>query len=430
MGQTIAEKILAKAAGQATAPAGSIVEVEPDLVLTHDHQGPMTIREFRSFGRPKVWRPERHMMCMDHRTPTQNFRVAMNHKLMREFCREQGIEKLYDVGLGITHNIIADKRLIKPGQIVIGTDSHTTTSGALGAFGTGIGSSEMAAIWARGRIWFRVPETIRVVLTGRMGEWVEARDITFEMLRHLNTDGATYKAVQFEGDGVADLSIEERLTLANMVLEMGAKTALFPVDDRLRAYFAEAGITNLDSFEADADATYCETMEIDLGALVPMVSRPNSPGNVDHAANVTPERRRIDQAVIGTCTNGTLPDLRRAAEVLKGRKVHPAVRMFIVPATREINEAATREGLIDIFTEAGAMVGIPGCGPCGAYGMGALADGEVCITTSSRNFVGRLGSVDCETYLGSPSTTAASAVAGFVIDPASLVAGAHEEAMA
>lgn len=422
MGQTIAEKILSRASGQPNARAGEIIELEPDLVLTHDHQGPMTIREFRSFGVDKVWDPKRMMMCMDHRTPTQNFRVAMNHKLMREFCKEQGIDQLYDVGLGITHNIIADKRLIKPGQIVIGTDSHTTTSGALGAFGTGIGSSEMAAIWARGRIWFRVPETIRVILSGKLREWVEAKDITLEMLRRLQTDGATYKAVQFEGDGVSTLSIEERLTLANMVLEMGAKTAMFAVDETVRKYFADYGIHEVDVIDADPDATYAETMEINLSSLDPLVSKPNSPGNVDKAINVVADKFRIDQAVIGTCTNGTLPDLRMAAAVLKGRRVADGVRMFIVPATKEINEAASNEGLLKIFTDAGAMVGIPGCGPCGAYGMGALADGECCITTSSRNFVGRLGSVHCDTFLGGPATVAASAVAGYVTDVPSLLA--------
>ncbi|HIU18217.1 MAG TPA: 3-isopropylmalate dehydratase large subunit [Candidatus Avidesulfovibrio excrementigallinarum] len=416
MSKTLVEKILSRAAGRPEAHAGTIVQVDPDIVLTHDHQGPMTIREFRNFGDVKLKHPERLYVFMDHRTPSQTEIAATNHKVMREFCKEQGVEHLFDVGTGICHDQLAEQVAAKPGQIVVGTDSHTVTIGGLGVFGTGIGSSEMAALWVRGTIWFRIPETIKVVLTGSLKAPLNGKDIALALLRILNTDGATYKSMEFHGEGVSSLSTDSRMTLCNMCLEMGAKTALFPVDDITRAYYAQRGVQEVEALQPDPDAHYEREITIDLDALKPMVATPNSPGNAVEAETIRGEKRRIDQALIGTCTNGRISDMREAAAVLKNRKVHSGVRMLIVPATRSVLRQCLDEGLIKIFLDAGAMVGVPSCGPCGAYGMGAVAADEVCITTGSRNFVARLGSPKGILYLGSPATVAASAVAGYVTD--------------
>lgn len=413
---TLAEKILAKAAGKDEVRAGAIVDVEPDIILTHDHQGPMTIREFRNFGTARLKHPEKIYVFMDHRTPSQTEVAATNHKIMREFCKEQGIGHLFDVGTGICHDLLAESCAARPGQLVIGTDSHTMTIGGMGVFGTGVGSSEMAAIWIRGSVWFRVPETIKVTLRGSLHGALNGKDIALALLRILNTDGATYRAVEFHGEGARSLSLGNRLTLCNMCLEMGAKTALFPVDDVIRAAYAAKGVTEIEELAPDEDARYLREIEMDLDALVPLVALPHSPGNISEARLITKERKRIDQALVGTCTNGRINDMREVAAVLKGRKVHEGVRMLIVPATRTVLRQCLEEGLIAVFLEAGAMIGVPSCGPCGAYGMGAVAAEEVCITTGSRNFVARLGSPKGIIYLGSPATVAASAVSGFVTD--------------
>ncbi len=416
MGMTLAQKMLATAVGRDSVAVGEILEVEPDLVLTHDHQGPMTIREFEEFGQEKVWDPTKLMMSMDHRTPSQTFLAATNHRIMREFCTAQGIDKLYDVGAGICHDVVAEERMATPGQIVVGTDSHTTTAGALCTFATGVGSSEMATIWVRGRTWFKVPESIKVTFKGRLKPLVNAKDIVLHLLGMMNTDGATYRSIEYHCEHPDTLHMEQRLTLSNMSLEIGAKVGLFAVDDVTRAYYADVGITDIPDIQPDPDAEYVLEYEVDLDQLDCMVAKPNSPGNVGSAKSVE-DTWKIDQAIIGTCTNGRITDLRAAAKVMEGQKVHPDVRFIIVPATQLINQQAHEEGLINTFIQAGAMVGVPGCGPCGAYGVGAMADGETCITTGSRNFVGRLGSTKCNTFLGSAETVAASAIAGRVIDP-------------
>ena len=392
------------------------MQVEPDAILTHDHQGPMTIREFGKFGDIELSHPERIHVFMDHRTPSQTEVAATNHKIMREFCREHGITHVNDVGTGICHDLLAEQAMVKPGEVVVGTDSHTVTIGGLGVFGTGVGSSEMAALWARGTVWFKIPSTIKVVLKGSIHPPINGKDIALALLKILNTDGATYKAMEFHGEGARALSIGNRLTLCNMCLEMGAKTAIFPVDDVIRAYYAEHGITDIEALQPDEDAVYEREIHIDLDVLPALVALPDSPGKVAEAALVRQERRRIDQALIGTCTNGRINDLREAAAVLKGKKVHESVRMLIVPATRQVLKQCLDEGLLEIFLNANAMVGVPACGPCGAYGMGAVAADEVCITTGSRNFIARLGSPKGIIYLGSPATVAASAVAGYVTD--------------
>jgi len=420
MGMTMAEKILAQSAGRKPLKAGVIVEVEPDLVLTHDHQGPMTIREFRNFKGAKLWDPERLVVVMDHRTPTQSTRAAENHQMLRRFAKEQGVQHVFGVGQGVCHDVLAEKRLAKPGQIIVGTDSHTLTIGALGAFGTGVGSSEMAAIWLRGKLWLKVPESIKVVLQGELPPCVNAKDVNLEMLRILGTDGATYKSIEFHGSGLAFLNTDQRMTLCNMCLEMGAKSALVPVDDVTKAFFDDVGQTDIEPLAPDSDAVYERELTIDLRRLEPLVAAPSSPQNVITAREVQQQDVTIDQALIGTCTNGRITDIREAATVMNGRKVHPNVRFLVVPATPKIMEQALDEGHIQTFVKAGAMVGVPCCGPCGGYGMGAMAADEVCVTSGSRNFVGRLGSPKAKIYLGSPATAAASAIAGKMVDPRSL----------
>ena len=417
MGMTMAEKILAQAAHKKSLLPGEIIEVEPDVVFTHDHQGPMAIREFQSFENARIWDPRKLFLAMDHRTPSQTEVSAANHKMMREFAERQHIERVFDVGSGICHDLLAEKALARPGQIVLGTDSHTTTIGAFSILGTGVGSSEMAAIWLRGVAWLRVPESIRVVLKGRLASMVDAKDIALAMLRILGTDGATYKSVEFQGDGIAALNTDHRMTLCNMCLEMGAKTALFPTDDTIKKYYADRGINQIEEIHPDPDAVYSQTIEIQLNDLEPLVARPSSPQNVVTAEEAGGDDIRLDQALIGTCTNGRLTDIRQAAAVLKGKKVAPSVRFLIVPATREILKKALDEGLISIFIEAGAMVGVPCCGPCGAYGMGTLTDDEYCISSGSRNFIGRLGSVRARIYIASPATVTASAIAGTIVSP-------------
>lgn len=421
MGMTMAEKILAKAAGIEDLKPGTIVEVEPDYVLTHDHQGPMTIREFRKFDGAKLWDPSRLVIVMDHRTPTQSIVAAENHKILREFASEQGVEHVFDVGQGICHDVLAERRISRPGQIVVGTDSHTTTIGGLGIFGTGVGSSEMAALWLNGRIWFRVPETIKVTLSGRLKHLVNAKDVALEILRRIGTDGATYKAVEFHGESISSLNPDQRMTLCNMCLEMGAKVAMVPVDQVTREFYAGFGIEDLETIEPDDDAVYSQELQLDLSKLRPLVAAPSSPQNVFTIAEIESQNRKIDQALIGTCTNGRLTDLRDAAELLKDRKVHPKVRFLIVPATQKILEQAIDEGLVQTFVKAGAMVGVPCCGPCGGYGMGNVAAGETCITAGSRNFIGRLGSPKGNIYMGSPASVTASAIAGKITDPLKLV---------
>lgn len=417
MPMTMIEKILAAASGRAAVRPGDVVTVQPDLVLTHDHQGPMTIREFKSMGRAGLWDPERLVMVMDHRTPSQTETAAANHKVMREFAESQGVSLVFDVGTGVCHDLLAEKRLVRPGQVVIGTDSHTLTIGALGAFGTGVGSSEMAAIWASGRLWLKTPPTVKITLSGELPPLVGAKDLSLRLLSIFGTDGCTYKAVEFHGPGLAALNMDQRLTLCNMCLEMGAKTALVPFDAVSAAFYAQAGVHGIVPFTPDDGADYEREVSVDLASLDILTAAPNSPGNVLPLREAAQAGVRIDQALIGTCTNGRLTDLREAAAVLKGRKVAPGVRFLIVPATREIMRAALDEGLVGVFLEAGAMVGTPCCGPCGGYGMGALTAGETCITSGSRNFVARLGSPGASIYLGGAAAVAASAVAGALADP-------------
>ena len=415
---TVAQKLLARAAGKATVRPGEIVIVEPDVVMTHDHQGPMAVREFETIGAARVWNPAKVVIVMDHRTPTQSTLAAENHRLLRGFAARQGIGTVFDVGEGICHDLLLEKGLVTPGKVVVASDSHVLTVGALGAFAVGVGSSELAVVWVRGRLWLRVPETIKVTLSGSPGAFIGGKDIALKLLAILRTDGATYRAVEFHGPGLRHLNLDERMTICNMCLEMGAKTAFVPPDEITRAFLRAKGLPEPTADCApDPGASYCREVDIDLAALPSLVAQPFSPDNTATAADVETERVRIDQAIIGTCTNGRLSDLRVAAELVAGRRVASGVRFLVVPGTREILLRATREGIVEKLLAAGAMVGIPSCGPCGAYGMGALASDETCITAGSRNFVGRMGAPEARIYLGSSATVAASAVAGRIVDP-------------
>lgn len=416
---TLTEKILAGKAGKDAVKPGEIVSIEPDLLMTHDHQGPMAVREFRSMGIEHIRLPEKTVIAFDHRTPSQTEVSAANHYLLRQFIKEQNIGHFFDVGQGICHDVVADSGLALPGSAVIATDSHTVIQGAFGAFGTGIGSSEMASIWASGSIWFRVPETYKIILKGKPASWIGGKDIALHLLKMLTTDGATYKALEFHGDGVGHLNMDERMTLCCMSLEMGAKNAIFPVDRITLDYLAERGVqVGAESVvEPDPDAEYARVIEIDLEAMEPLAAEPYSPDNVRTLREIAKENIHIDQAIVGTCAGGRMADLRWAAEILKGRSVAPGVRFLIVPATRTAMLKCLEEGLADIFVKAGAMLNVPACGPCGAYGMGAMADEEACITTGSRNFFGRLGGPRARIYLGNAASVAAAAVAGKLIDP-------------
>lgn len=417
MAQTITEKILARAAGLNKVSPGEIIEARVDLVMIHDHQGPMTLLEFAKLPVRRVWDPDKVVMVIDHRTPSQTPQAAKNHKAMREFARAQGIKNFYDGGEGICHDLVVEKGHIVPGMIFVATDSHTLTAGALGAFATGVGSSEMASILATGRLWFLVPQTVAVYLRGRPGKAVFGKDIALELLRRVKTGGMDYKAIEFLGEGTAHLSMDSRLSLCNMALEMGAKNAIFPPDDVTRAYLQQRVPGPYREEISDPNTVYATTIEVDLDSLEPMVAEPYTPDKVRPAAEVSAEEVRIDQAIIGTCTNGRYEDLAIAARILQGKKIASGVRLLVVPATRSLWLKASKEGLLDIFMEAGAIVSYPCCGPCGAYGMGALTKGETCITTGSRNFIARLGDPEAKIYLGNAATVAASALAGKIVDP-------------
>ncbi len=414
MGLNLTQKMFMNKLGHPVLP-GEIYYLEPDLVMTHDHQGPMTIKEFESIGDIKVWDPDKIIFVMDHRTPGQTLNSVENHQKLRKFARKHHITRFYDVGEGICHDLVAEHADVKPGMIFIATDSHTVTAGALGLFATGIGSSEMASLFATGKVWLKVPETIKVVLKGNLQKGVMGKDVALHLLKILKTGGADYKAMEFGGPGIASLNMADRMSLCNMCLEMGAKNAIFPVDEVTIQFYKEKGIT-VTSLFPDEDAPYERIIEVDLDELEPLVALPFSPDNVVPVTHLDKEYP-LNQSVIGTCTGARYEDLKIAAEILKGRTVHKGTRMLIVPATRAAWLRAAREGLLEIFASAGAMVNVPCCGPCGAYGMGVLAEDESSITTGSRNFVARMGAPGARIYLSNSATAAASAVAGKIVDP-------------
>ena len=419
MGMTMTQKILANAAGLASVEAGQLIEAKLDLVLGNDITTPVAIHEMEKFTKQQVFDKDKIALVMDHFIPNKDIKSAEHCKEVREFSRAYEITNYFDVGqMGIEHALLPEKGLVVAGDVVIGADSHTCTYGALGAFSTGVGSTDMAAGMATGKAWFKVPSAIRVVLTGKPAKWITGKDVILHLIGEIGVDGALYESLEFTGEGVAELSMDDRLTIANMAIEAGAKNGIFPVDEKTIAYMKEHSSKPYQVFEADVDAVYDKEVVIDLSALQSTVSFPHLPENTRLAAESGDVR--IDQSVIGSCTNGRIQDMREAAEILKGRKVADGVRCIIIPATQAIYLQALEEGLLKIFIEAGAVVSTPTCGPClGGY-MGILAAGERCISTTNRNFVGRMGHVDSEVYLASPAVAAASAVTGHISTPAEL----------
>ncbi|MDO4284621.1 MAG: 3-isopropylmalate dehydratase large subunit [Eubacteriales bacterium] len=419
MGMTMTQKILAAHAGLDHVEAGQLIEADLDLVLGNDITSPVAIKEMDKFGKKGVFDKDKIALVPDHFVPNKDIKSAENCMCVREFARRNEITNYFEVGqMGIEHALLPEKGLTLPGDAIIGADSHTCTYGALGAFSTGVGSTDMAAGMATGKAWFKVPSAIRFHLTGELSKWVSGKDVILHIIGMIGVDGARYQSMEFVGDGVASLTMDDRFTIANMAIEAGAKNGIFPVDEQTIAYMKEHGGRLGTTYTADEDAEYTETYEIDLSAIKPTVSFPHLPENT-HTFDEIPEIE-IQQVVIGSCTNGRISDIRAAAEILKGRKVADGVRCIVIPATQQIYLQAMEEGLLKIFIEAGAVVSTPTCGPClGGY-MGILAEGERCVSTTNRNFVGRMGHVKSEIYLASPAVAAASAVAGRIAQPQSL----------
>ena len=416
MGMTMTQKILAAHAGLDKVEAGQLIEAKLDMVLGNDVTTPVAIHEMEKFNNQEVFDKDKIAMVLDHFTPNKDIKSAEHCKCVRQYAAEHNITNFFDVGeVGIEHALLPEKGLVVAGNAVIGADSHTCTYGALGAFSTGVGSTDMAAGMATGKAWFKVPSAIKFVLTGKPAEWISGKDIILHIIGMIGVDGALYKSMEFVGDGIRYLSMDDRFTMANMAIEAGGKNGIFPVDDETIAYMKEHSTKEYTVYEADEDAEYDETYTIDLSQLKPTVAFPHLPENtrtIDEVGDV-----KIDQVVIGSCTNGHISDLRIAAEIMKGRKVAKGLRVIIIPATQAIYLQAMEEGLLKTFIESGAIVSTPTCGPCLGGHMGILAAGERAVATTNRNFVGRMGHVESEIYLASPAVAAASAITGMISDP-------------
>lgn len=414
MGMTMTQKILAAHAGLDQVEAGQLIEAQLDMVLGNDITSPVAIKEFEKYGFDQVFDPGKVAMVMDHFAPNKDIKAAQQCKACRTFACAKNIEHFYDVGeMGIEHALLPEKGIVAPGECIIGADSHTCTYGALGAFSTGVGSTDMAAGMATGKCWFKVPGAIRFVLEGTLAPNVSGKDVILHIIGRIGVDGALYRSMEFVGDGVASLSMDDRLTICNMAIEAGAKNGIFEVDDVTRAYVKGRVQHEYREYRADVDAIYEQTHTIDLSTIKPTVAFPHLPENTKTVDEIT-EPIAIDQVVIGSCTNGRISDMEAAAKILKGKHIAKGVRCIIIPATQSIYKECIRRGYMDIFIDAGCVVSTPTCGPClGGY-MGILAEGERCVATTNRNFVGRMGHVDSEVYLASPTTAAASAIAGVI----------------
>lgn len=411
-GQTFSEKILGAKAEKTVVP-GEIVDVTPDVAMSHDNTAAIS-KKFLSIGVDKVFDPDMHVIVLDHCAPAANEKFATNHREIRAFVEAQGIENFFDINAGICHQVLPEQGFALPGRLIVGSDSHTTTYGALGAFATGIGRSEMAVIMATGKIWLRVPDTLRIEISGQLPAGVQPKDLILMIIGDIGADGALYRAVEFCGPAIAEMPVSGRMTLCNMTIEMGGKNGYVEPDAKTLAYLNGRARDNFEIVKSDADAAYIEHLTYDASQLEPQVARPHTVDNVSPVSKVTGQR--VDQVVIGSCTNGRLDDLRAAAAVLKGRKVAPGTRLLILPASAEILLAATADGTITTLLEAGAVLLNPNCGPCMGNHEGALAPGEVAISTANRNFKGRMGCKEAEIYLGSPLTCAAAAVTGSITD--------------
>ena len=413
MGKSFVEKFLAYKSGRKEVNKGDIVIVEPDYILTHDNTAAIAKLFYSISPKLKVRYPERHIIVLDHNSPPPTEKHALNHKEIREFVKKNGIKNFYDINYGICHQIVAED-FAKPGILIVGSDSHTVTAGALSAMAVPIDRVEAAGLMAEGKTWLMVPESYKVILSGNFKEGVTAKDFILKFIGDIGADGANYKCVEFHGSALKNLSIDDRLTIANMIIEAGGKCAYFPCDEITEAYLKKVGRVNYTSFYPDEDAKYEKIFQYDLSLIEPHLSAPHSVENVHPVSKFY--GTKINQVVIGTCTNGRLSDLRAVAKILKGKKVHKNIRMLILPASMKIYKQALKEGLLDIFIESGAIVLNPGCGPCMGNHQGILAPGERALSTANRNFKGRMGSPDAEIYLASPITAAYSALAGEIID--------------
>ncbi|MGB9812106.1 MAG: 3-isopropylmalate dehydratase large subunit [Thermovenabulum sp.] len=420
MGMTITQKILAEHAGKDFVEAGELIMADVDLVLANDITGPVAIQEFKKAGGKKVFDKGKIALIPDHFTPNKDIKSAELSKALREFAREQEIIHYYEVGrMGIEHALLPEKGLVGPGDLVIGADSHTCTYGALGAFSTGVGSTDIAFAMITGKCWFKVPESMKFIYRGKPAPWVTGKDLILYTIKDIGVDGALYKAMEFTGDALKYLTVDERLTITNMAIEAGAKNGIMEADEVTLEYVRGRAQKPYKVIKSDEDAKYCETREYDVSRMEPQVALPHLPENSVNISEIG--EIAIDQVVIGSCTNGRIEDMRMAAKVMKGNKVHPYVRMIVIPATQEVYLQMIKEGLMEIFVEAGAAVSTPTCGPCLGGHMGILAKGERAIATTNRNFIGRMGHPESEVYLANPAVAAASAVKGRIAHPEEVV---------
>lgn len=415
---TISEKILASKCGKAEISAGDIIIADIDIAMVHDLTGPLTIEAFNKMNKEHVWDPEKIVIPMDHQSPADSIESAENHKIMRKFKEEEGIENFYDINNGVCHQVLPENGHILPGNLVVGTDSHTCTHGALGAFATGIGSTDMAMVFATGKLWFKVPETIQFNITGELNKNIMSKDVILNIIGQVGADGATYKACEFTGETVADMSIDSRMTMSNMAIEMGGKTGLIEVDEKTKDYLKNRTNEEYKIYNTDRDSESLEIINIDVDDLEPQIACPH---NVDNVKNISDVDEDIDQVFLGSCTNGRLEDLKIAAEILKGKEISSKVRMLVIPASKLVYLEALKSGYIETFIKANATVCNPCCGPCLGGHIGIIGADEVSISTSNRNFKGRQGSVDGEVYLSSPAVAAASAITGKITNPNEIV---------
>ena len=421
MGMTLAEKILARASGRERVAPDEIVVARVDLAMSHENAD-LVRKSFAEIGVPKVWDASKIVIIFDHRVPAESEKTATTHKAVREFVRAQSIVNFYDVGRGgICHQVLAERGHVLPGMVVVGTDSHTTTHGAFGAFATGIGATEMAGVWTEGSLWFKVPSTLRILAGGEFAPWISAKDLILHIIGKLGADGADYRAVEFDGPAIRNLTVASRMVLANLSMEMGAKVAFTPVDEKLLDYLRPRAAGPVEAIAPDPDAVYERVLHIDLAADVPepQIACPHGVDNVKPLSELG--EIPVEQAVLGSCTNGRLEDFEVAARIVQGRQVHPHTRLIVIPASQQIYLEAMRLGHLETLVRAGAMVNPPGCGPCVGVHQGIIAAGEACVSSTNRNFLGRMGSKDSKVYLASPAVVAASAIAGRLAHPESVL---------
>ncbi len=415
MSMTMAEKILAKASNNKEVEAGEIIMADIDTAMTHDLTGPLAIQSFKQINTDKIWDPEKLVILFDHQVPADTLESAKNHQILREFVKEQNITNFYDIYEGVCHQVLPEKGHILPGTVVVGSDSHTCAHGAFGAFSTGIGSTDMAMVFATGNLWFKVPETIQFNINGNLKENVTSKDVILNIIGNVGQDGATYKACEYTGETIKNMNMSERMVLSNMAIEMGGKTGIIEADKVTEEYLKGRTTKQYTKFTTDSDAASLETIDVDISELEPQVACPHHVDNVKPASEV--EDVEIDQVFLGSCTNGRLEDLEQAAKILKGNKIKNGVRMLVIPASREVYKAALDKGLFDIFIDAGALICNPCCGPCLGGHTGLIGDGEVSLSTSNRNFKGRQGSPEGKVYLSSPIVAAESAITGHITSP-------------